>query len=319
MSVENREMMVGFTISSDPDDDSSCPSSSLVRDQCCDEEQGSPVREYQRCDALCAGDCFNKDRNTLQSHAMPCLVGKQIFGRPSGPSFLSETGLKKPGSGKTPSGRRGPRPTYLMDVAERIVTEPSRESDLKANAHLSFAPLPSLVRLNQCTSLHEYPVAVNMPVLEATHVLVKPVIGRKSAGRFFLFEAKDKVSVSGERPPGRRGSRSPNHLMVMAKGNINESLCDSDLKSTTHLSLPRLPSFASRPARLDKRTSLLGHPVAVSTKLPVVEPTRVSVKPLAGPQKRGSVAVAGSLVFFQGTFDNEDVKMKRAQPPKEAK
>lgn len=37
-SVENREMMVGFTLSSDPDDVSFCPSG-LVGDEGCDEEQ----------------------------------------------------------------------------------------------------------------------------------------------------------------------------------------------------------------------------------------------------------------------------------------
>lgn len=40
---------------------SSCPSC-RVGDECFDEEQGSPVREYQRCDALCAGDQSNKSR-----------------------------------------------------------------------------------------------------------------------------------------------------------------------------------------------------------------------------------------------------------------
>lgn len=256
-----------------------------------------------------------RDRNTLQSQAMPCLVGKRIFSRPSGPSFLPETGQKKPTSGESPPGRHRPRPpTYLMDVSLRNVTEPSCESDLKANAHPSLPPLHSLanqpVRVNKQTSLHECPVAVNSHVLEAAHVPVKPLVGH-----FFLSEAEDKISVSGERPQGRRGSRPPNHLMGMSKTN-NEPLSESDIKVP---SLPRLPNFASRPARVDKHASLLKHPVAVSTKMPVQEPTHVPVKPLASPQRRDSVAVARNLMSFQGTLDNEDVKMKRAQPPKEAK
>ncbi len=59
---------MGFTFSSDPDDVSSCPSS-LVGDECCDEEQRSPVREHQRCDALCASDRFNKSRHRAFSYS----------------------------------------------------------------------------------------------------------------------------------------------------------------------------------------------------------------------------------------------------------
>lgn len=221
---------------------------------------------------------------------MLCL-GKQIFGRPP---FLPETGQKKPASGENPPGRHGPRPpTYLMDVAEKNVTESSCKSDLKANAHLSLPPLPrlasQLVRVDKQTSLHECPVALstNMPVLEQTHFPVKPLVGQnKSAGHFFLPEAEEKTSVSGERPLGRRGSRPTNRSMSMTKRNVIEHLCESDRKTTAHLSLPWLPSFASRPARVDKRMSLHEHPVAVSTKMTVLEPTCVPVKPLAGPHKR---------------------------------
>ncbi len=59
---------MGFTFSSDPDDVSSCPSS-LVGDECCDEEQRSPVREHQRCDALCASDRFNKSGHRAFSYS----------------------------------------------------------------------------------------------------------------------------------------------------------------------------------------------------------------------------------------------------------
>lgn len=243
-------------------------------------------------------------RNTLQNEALPCLVGKRIFSRSSAPPFLPETGQKKTSSGESPPGRRGPRPpTYLMDVAESNVTESSCMSNLKCSAHFSLSSLPSLVRVDKQTFLHIHHVAVstNMPVLEPTHCPVKPLAGQnKSAGHFFLTEAEAKTSVSEERPPGRRGSRPANHLMGMATRNVNEPLCESDLKTTAPLSLPRLPSFASRPVRVDKRTSLLGHRVDVSTKMPVLEPTRVTVEPLADPQKRCSVVVARNLTSFQG-------------------
>lgn len=201
------------------------------------------------------------------------------------------------------TGCRGPRPhTYLMDVAESNVTESSCMSNLKCSAHFSLSSLPSLVRVDKQTFLHIRHVAVstNMPVLEPSHCPVKPLAGQKKfAGHFFLTEAEAKTSVSEERPPGRRGYRPANHLMVMATRNISEPLCESDLKNTAPLSLPRLPSFASRPVRVDKRTSLLGHHVDVSTKMPVLEPTRV-VKRLADPQKRCSVVVARNLTSFQG-------------------
>ncbi len=255
-------------------------------------------------------------RNTLQSQALPCLVGKRIFSRSSAPPFLPETGQKKTSSGENPPGCRGPRPhTYLMDVAESNVTESSCMSNLKCSAHFSLSSLPSLVRVDKQTFLHIRHVAVstNMPVLEPTHCPVKPLAGQKrSAGHFFLTEAEAKTSVSEERPPGRQGSRPANHLMVMATRNISEPLYESDLKNTAPLSLPRLPSFASRPVRVDKRTSLLGHRVDVSTKMPVLEPTRVTVKRLADPQKRCSVVVARNLMSFR-VFDDEDVKLKRAQ------
>lgn len=243
-------------------------------------------------------------RNPLQSEALPCLVGKQIFCRSSEPPFLPQTGQKKPSSGESPPGRCGPRPTYLMDVAESNATESSCMSNLKCSAHFSLSSLPSLVREDKRTFLHVHHVAVsiNMPVLEPTHCPVKPLRGQnKSAGHFFLTEAEAKTSVSEERPPGRRGSRpAANHLMGMATRNVSEPLCESDLKTTAPLSLPRLPSFASRPAKVNKRKSLLGHRVDVSTKMPVLEPTRVPVKPLADPQKRFSVVVAKNLKFFQG-------------------
>ncbi|XP_059364785.1 uncharacterized protein LOC132103704 [Carassius carassius] len=229
-----------------------------------------------------------RDRNTLQSKSILCL-GEQIFGRPP---FFPETGKKKPVSGERPPGRHGPRPpTYLMDVAERNITESSCESDLKAKAHPSSPRLPlasQLARMDKQPSLHECPVAVsmNMPVLEPAHFLVKPLVGQnKSAGGFFLPKAEEKTSVSGERPLGRRGPRPTNHSMGMAKRNVNDPLCESDLKTTDHFSLPQLTSFASRPVREDKRTSLREHPSAVSTKMTVLEPNRVPVKPLVGQNK----------------------------------
>ncbi|XP_026083880.1 uncharacterized protein LOC113059541 [Carassius auratus] len=229
-----------------------------------------------------------RDRNTLQSQSILCL-GEQIFGRPP---FLPETGKKKPASGERPPGRHGPRPhTYLMDVAERNITESSCESDLKANAHPSLPRLPlasQLARMDKHPSLHECPVAVsmNMPVLEPAHFLVKPLVGQnKSAGGFFLPEAEEKTPVSGERPLGRRGSRPTNHSMCMAKRNDIETLYESDLKTTDHFSLPWLPSLDSRPVREDKRMSLHEHPSAVSTKMTVLEPTCVPVKPLVGQNK----------------------------------
>ncbi|XP_058602574.1 uncharacterized protein LOC131521652 [Onychostoma macrolepis] len=237
-------------------------------------------------------------RNTVQSEALPCLVGKRIFSRSSASPFLPETGQMKTSSGESPPGCRGPRPSYLMDVAESNVTESSCMSP-----HFSLSSLPNLVRVDKHMFLHIRHVALstNMLVLEPTHCPVKLLAGQnKSAGHFFLTEAEEKTSVSEERPPGRRGSRPANHLMGMATRNGSEPLCESDLKTTAPLSLPRLPSFASRPMRMDKRTSLLGHRVDVSTKMPVLEPTHVPVKPLADPQKRCSVVVARNLTSFQG-------------------
>ncbi len=246
-------------------------------------------------------------RNTLQSDALPCLVGKRIFSRSSALPFLPKTGQKKTSSGESHPGRRGPRfPSYLKDVAESNVTESSCMSNLKCSAHFPLSSLPSLVKVDKQTFLHIHHVAVstNMPVLEPTHCPVKPLAGqKKSAGHFFLTEAEAKTSVSEERPPGRRGSRpAAIHLMGMATRNFSEPLCESDLKITAPFSLPRLPSFASRPVRVDKRTSLLGHRVNVSTKLPVLGPTRVHVKPLTDLQKRWSVVVARNLTIVQGIW-----------------
>lgn len=242
-------------------------------------------------------------RNTLQTQALPCLVGKRIFSRSSAPPFLPEIGQKKTSSGESPPGCHGPRsPTYLMDVPESNVTESSCMSYLKCNAHFSLSSLPSFVRVDKHMFLHIRHIAVstNMPVFEPTHCPVKPLAGQnKSAGHFFLTEAEEKTSVLGERPPGRRGSRPAKNLMGMATRNVCEPLCESDLKTTVLLSLPRLPSFASRPVRVDKRRSLLGHHVDVSTKMPVLESTRVPVQALADPQKRCSV-VARNLTSFQG-------------------
>ncbi|XP_016315582.1 uncharacterized protein LOC107668276 [Sinocyclocheilus anshuiensis] len=251
------------------------------------------------------------------------LVGQN---KSAGHFFLPEADEKTSVLDERPLGHRGSRPTnHLMVIAKRKVNDPLYETDRKTTAHLSFPRLTSFAsrpaRVDRLTSLHECPVAVStsLPVLEPTHFPVKPLVGQnKSAGHFFLPEAEEKTSVSDERPLGRRGSRPTNHLMGMAKRNVNEPLYESDWKTTAHLSLPRLPSFASRPVKVDKRrpTSLLEHPVAVSTKMTVLEPACVPVKPLAGPQKRCSVVEARNLTSFQGTFDDEDVKMKRAQPPK---
>lgn len=348
-----------------------------------------------------------RERNTLQNPALLCLVGKQIFCRPSGPSVLPETGQKKSSSGERLPGHRGPRPPiYLMDVVERNGTDPSCESGLKSNPHPSLPPTPSLasrpVRVDKQSSLSESPVAVstNMPVLEPTHVPVKPVAGQnKSAGHCFLPESEEKTSVSGVRPPGHQGAWSPKRFMEVSvkniiypscesdlnasadpylslltdlasrrvrvdkrtslrqhpvpmfmnmpvsvkvlagqesvsderppghrgprlctnlidvlERNIAEPSCESDLQAVAHLSLPRLPSLASRPVKVDKRISLCERPVAVN--MSVLEITCVPVKPVADPQKRGSVVVARNLVSFQSPFHDEDVKIKRTQPPK---
>ncbi|XP_077070053.1 uncharacterized protein LOC143722557 [Siphateles boraxobius] len=344
-----------------------------------------------------------REKNTLQNQAQLCVVGKQIFGRSSGPSFLPETGQKKSASGERLPGRRGSRPpTYLMNVVQRNGTGPSCESDLKANAPRILESGP--VTVDKATESPESPVAVstNMPVLEATHVPVKPGAGlNKSAGHCFLPEAEDKTSfsgvrppghqgawshkhlmevsvknitypscesdlnisadpslsflfklrpvrvdkrtsprqhtvavstnmpvpvkvfagqksISGERPPGHRGPRISSNLIVVAERNITGPSCECDLQDIALLSLPRLPSLASRPVRVDKRTSLCEHPV-VSTNMSVLEMTCVPVKPVpvADPQKRGSVVVARNLTFFSRcSFDDEGFKMKRAQPPK---
>lgn len=348
-----------------------------------------------------------RGRNTLQNPALLYIVGKQIFCKSSGPSVLPETGQKQSASGERLPGHRGPRPpVYLMDVVERNSTDPSCESDLKANPHPSSPPTPSLasrpVRVDKQSSLSESPVAVstNMPALEPTHVPVKPVSGQnKSGGHCFLPETEEKTSVSGVRPPGHRGAWSPKRFMEVSvkniiypscesdlnvsadpylslladlasrrvrvdkrmslrqhpvavstnmpvsvkvfagqksvsderppghRGprlctnlidvrNIAEPSCESDLQAIAHLSLPRLPSLASRPVKVDKRISLCERPVAVSTNMSVLEITCVPVKPVADPQKRGSVVVARNLTSFQSPFHDEDVKMKRAQPPK---
>lgn len=292
-----------------------------------------------------------------------------------------------------------------MNVVQRNGTDPSCESDLKANAHPSLQPPRILasrpVRMDKQTSLSESPVAVstNTHVLEATHVPVKHVAGhKKSAGHCFLPEAEDKTSFSGVRPPGHQGARSLKHLMevsvknitypscesdlnisadpslsflfelqpvrvdkrtsprqhpvavstnmpvpvkvlagqksisgerppghrgasissnliVVAERNIAGPSCECDLQDIALLCLPRLPSLASRPVRVDKRTALCERPV-LSTNMSVLEMTCVPVKPVADPQKRGSVVVARNLTFIQSSFDDEGVKMKRAQPPK---
>lgn len=332
--------------------------------------------------------CY-REKNTLQNQAQLCIVGKQIFGRSSGPSVLPETEQKKSTSGEKLPGH----PT--MNV-QRNGTDPSCESDLKANAHPSLRPPPRIlasrpVRVDQQTSLSESPVAVstNMPVLEATHVPVKPVAGHnKSAGHCFLPEGEDKTSVSGVRPPGHQGARSLKHLMEVSVKNITYPSCESDpslsflfelrpvrvdkrtsprhhpvavstnmpvpvkvlagqksisgerppghrgasissnlivvaeryiagpscecdLQDIALLCLPRLPSLARRPVRVDKHTSLCERPV-----VSVLEMTCVPVKPVADPQKRGSVVVAKNLTFIQSSIDDEGVKMKRAHPPK---
>lgn len=341
-----------------------------------------------------------RERNALQNPALLCLVGKQIFCRPSGPSVLPETAA----SSERLPGHQGPRPPiYLMDEVERNGTDPSCESDLKANPHPSLPAIPSLasrpVRVDKQLSLSESPVAVstNMPVLEPIHVPVKPAAGQnKSAGHCFLPESEEKASVSSVRPPGHRGAWSPKrfvevsvkniiypscesdlnvstdpylslladlasrrarvdkrtslrqhpvavsmnlpvsvkvlagqksvsderppghrgprlctNLIDVLERNIAEPSCESDLQAVAHLSLPRLPSLASRPMKVDKRIS----PVAVSTNMSVLEITCVPVKPFADPQKRGSVVVARNLMSFQSPFHDEDVKIKRTQPP----
>lgn len=224
-----------------------------------------------------------RERNTLQNPALLFLAGKQIFCRSSGPSFLPETGQKKSASGERLPGHRGLPNTYVMDVVERNGTYPSCESDLKADPHPYLLPTPSLAsrpsRVDKETSVSESTVAVstNMPVLKRTHVPVKPVVGQNmSAGHCFLPEAEEKTQSSGVRPPGHRGAWSPKRFMEVSVKNIIYPSSESDLNVSADPYLSRLADLSSRPVRMDKRTSLHQHPVAVSTNVPV------SVKVLAG-------------------------------------
>ncbi|XP_056330834.1 uncharacterized protein si:dkey-199f5.7 [Danio aesculapii] len=207
-----------------------------------------------------------------------------------------------------------------MKVSVKDILFPSCVSGLNAGVERPSSLLPPsgsrAVRMDKRLPLHRQSVAVcsNLPLLEPHRVPVKPV---------------NKQSFTNG--PPERSMSSPKHKTEVSVKNISFPLCESDLKAGVDRSSSLLSHSGSPAVRMVKRTPLRQHHVAAPTRLSVLKPSCVPVKPVDEPPSCWSdlkVKSHLSLPRLPGLtsrpvnkrescpFEDEDVKMKRAQSAK---
>ncbi|XP_068074929.2 uncharacterized protein isoform X1 [Danio rerio] len=209
-------------------------------------------------------------------------------------------------------------PKHQVKVSVRNISYPACVSGLNASVDRPSSVLPPsgsrAVRMDKHLPLHRQSAAVcsNLPLLEPHRVHVKPV---------------NKQSFTNG--PPERSMSSPKHKTEVSLKNISFPL--SDLNGGVDHSSSPLAHSGSPAVRMVKPTPLRQHHVAAPTRLSVLKPSCVSVKPfneLPSCSSDLKVKPQLSLPRLPGftsrlvnkrescPFEDEDVRTKRAQSAK---
>ncbi|XP_068069367.1 uncharacterized protein [Danio rerio] len=170
---------------------------------------------------------------------------------------------------------------------QSFTDEPSEWLGVGSN-HMKKGSQP--VRMDKRTPVRKHSVAgrSKLPVLKSKCAPVKPVSGEKF------------------------NDRPPEHQMKVSLKDFSY-LCKSDLNASVCCSSSLLPPSGSRPVRMDKRRLFQQHPDAPRSKLPILKPNHVPVKPV----NQQCFTDEPSEWLGMGSCENQ-VKVSLKDPPYES-